>query len=69
MIFWLFEISAVYLPRNTKRGKYADMLHREQYENDILALGIENPEERTEIIQSLYNLVLLTIKSIANEEE
>ena len=45
------------------------MLHREQYENDILALGIENPEERTEIVQSLYKLILLTIKSIANEEE
>lgn len=65
----MFEISAVYLHRDTKRGKYADMLHRELYENDILALGIENQEERTEIIQSLYNLVLLTIKSIANEKE
>lgn len=65
----MFEISAVYLHRNTKRGKYADMLHRELYENDILALGIESQEERTEIIQSLYNLVLLTIKSLANEKE
>ena len=45
------------------------MLHRELYENDILALGIESQEERTEIIQSLYNLVLLTIKSLANEKE
>lgn len=60
---------SVYLHRNTQRGKYADMQHREDYENDILALGIENPEERAEIVQSLYNLVLLTIKSIANEEE
>ena len=65
----MFEISAVYLHRKTKRGKNADMLHREQYENDILALGIESQEERTEIVQSLYNLVLLSMKSIANEEE
>ena len=65
----MFEISAVYLHRKTKRGKNADMLQREQYENDILALGIESQEERTEIVQSLYNLVLLTIKTIANEEE
>lgn len=60
---------SVYLHRNIQRGKYADMQHREDYENDILALGIENQEERAEIVQSLYNLVLLTIKSIANEEE
>ena len=65
----MFEISAVYLHRKTKRGKNADMLHREQYENDILALGIENQQDREEIVQSLWNLVLIIVNSMKDEKE
>lgn len=45
------------------------MLHREQYENDILALGIENQQDREEIVQSLWNLVLIIVNSMKDEKE
>ncbi len=44
------------------------MLNREKYENDLIALGVENKEDRDEIVQSLYNLVLIII-TIGNEEK
>lgn len=45
------------------------MLNREKYDEHLIALGIENQTDREEMIQSLYNLVLIVINSISNEEE
>ena len=45
------------------------MLNKTKYENYLIKLGIENQTDRNEIIQSLYNLVLIVVNSISNEEE
>ena len=53
-----------------RKAKYdSKMLNQTKYENYLIKLGIENQEDRNEIIQSLYNLVLIVINSISNEEE
>lgn len=46
-----------------------NMLNREKYEKELIELGIESQEDRNEMIQSLWNLVLIVINSLKDEKE
>lgn len=45
------------------------MLNREKYEKELTDLGIESQEDRNEMIQSLWNLVLIVVNSLNDEKE
>lgn len=45
------------------------MINRDKYDEDLIALGFENEEDRVEIIQSLWNLVIIVVNSVNDEEE
>ena len=45
------------------------MTNRDKYDEDLIALGFENQEDRIEIVQSLWNLVIIVVNSLKDEEE
>lgn len=45
------------------------MINRDKYDEDLIALGFENQEDRIEIVQSLWNLVIIVVNSLKDEEE
>jgi hypothetical protein len=45
------------------------MQNRDKYEKDLIELGIESQEDRNEMIQSLWNLVLIVVNSLNDEKE